>query len=262
MPWRNGGVIGQRNLPTQPAASGVWRLSELESARRGDSWPVMQSDPLWGSVAVLMHFNGANGSTVFTDSSSNALAVPGLLGAQISTVQSQFGGSSLYLDGTGAHLLTAVTSVLNIGGGDFTIEFFVRLGTGGGLNGHIVQIGTSDAARFTIYAASRSSIVLFTPSANRITRTGISTNVWYHVAVVRVLATNTTSMYVDGVRAGTYTGGISISGNSQMALGRNPNDSLSANFLDGYIDELRITKAARYSGATMTVPFLPFPDGP
>jgi hypothetical protein len=262
MPWRNGGLIGQRNLPSQETASGVWRLPEIESARRSDSWPSVQSDPLWESVALLMHFNGANGSTAFTDSSSNALAVPGFDNAQISTSQSRFGGSSLYLDGVGDYLLSAVSPVLNIAAGDFTIEFFVRLGTGGGSNGHIIQIGTSDAARFTVYAPSRTSIALFTPSANRITRTGISTNVWYHVAVVRVLATNTTSMYVDGVRAGTYTGGISISGNSQMALGRNPNDSLAVNFFQGNIDELRITKAARYSGATMTVPSLPFPDGP
>jgi len=77
MPWRNGGVIGQRNLPSSNSASGVWQLSEAESARRQDSWPFPSiSSPtevaglvLWldGSDR-LSFFSSAVGGSVLSES--------------------------------------------------------------------------------------------------------------------------------------------------------------------------------------------------
>jgi hypothetical protein len=56
---------------------------------------------------LLLHFNGANGSATFTNSSSNARTVTPSGNAQISTAQSVFGGSSLLLDGSGDYLTIA-----------------------------------------------------------------------------------------------------------------------------------------------------------
>ncbi|MFA6198935.1 MAG: LamG-like jellyroll fold domain-containing protein [Bacteroidales bacterium] len=73
-------------------------------------------------VKLLMRFDGANNSTVFTDESQNHF-VPVVTGSPvISTTQSKFGSSSLYLNGS---------SWLTIGNtnrftetGDFCIEFW------------------------------------------------------------------------------------------------------------------------------------------
>ena len=50
---------------------------------------------------ALLHFDGANNSTVFTDNSPFNQTVAVVTGTpKISTAMSRFGGSSLYLDGS------------------------------------------------------------------------------------------------------------------------------------------------------------------
>jgi len=55
-------------------------------------------DVYYPQTSLLMHFNGTNGSTTMTDSSKNNASVTVIGNAQISTAQSKFAGSSLYLD--------------------------------------------------------------------------------------------------------------------------------------------------------------------
>lgn len=64
MPWRNGGVIGQRNLPSGAGASGVWRLSEIESARRTGAWPTVAILPDISGLLVWLDANAV--STLLT----------------------------------------------------------------------------------------------------------------------------------------------------------------------------------------------------
>ena len=77
MPWRNGGVIGVKAAPRLPAASGVWSLSEIESAQRDPvAWPVPNSLPVTSGVLVWLDANEA--STLLTEvSGSTAVAMNG-----------------------------------------------------------------------------------------------------------------------------------------------------------------------------------------
>lgn len=73
MPWRNGGVIGKRNLPSISEASGVWRLGEIEAASRDAAWPV-SSLPSPNEVAGLMLWlDGADGATLYDSTSGGSL---------------------------------------------------------------------------------------------------------------------------------------------------------------------------------------------
>lgn len=72
MPWRNGGVIGKRNLSTQLAASGVWRLSEIESARREASWPAIAVLP---EIPGLLMWLDANAQDTLVTEAGGATAV-------------------------------------------------------------------------------------------------------------------------------------------------------------------------------------------
>lgn len=67
----------------------------------------LPTDPDFASVALLLHMDGANGSASFTDSSGNAHAVTANGGAQISTAQSKFGGSSADFDAVDSYLSVA-----------------------------------------------------------------------------------------------------------------------------------------------------------
>lgn len=60
-----------------------------------------------GTVISLMHFNGADGSTTFTDEAGISWSRQG--SAAISMADSVFGGSSLYLNGVDAGLRTTAT---------------------------------------------------------------------------------------------------------------------------------------------------------
>ena len=70
------------------------------------------ADPYYGYTSLLLNMDGANGSTSFTDSGPNALAVTAVGNAQISTTQSKYGGASAYFDGAGDYLTTPENSIV------------------------------------------------------------------------------------------------------------------------------------------------------
>ena len=75
-------------------------------------------DPQFGSVSLLLHGDGANGSTTIVDSSPTPKTVTAFGDAQISTAQSKFGGASIAFDGTGDYL-SANDGDLVLGTGSF-----------------------------------------------------------------------------------------------------------------------------------------------
>jgi hypothetical protein len=94
----------------------------LTAVETGDgSEQSIPDDPNYASVSLLLHMDGTNGSTVFTDLSPVPKVVTRFGDAQISTAQSKFGGSSAYFDGTGDYLTVASSADFGFGTGDFTI---------------------------------------------------------------------------------------------------------------------------------------------
>ena len=84
------------------------------------------ADQYISSVTLLLHCDGANTSTVFTDKSLTANVVTAYGNAAISTTQSKFGGSSAYFDGSGDYLTTASVNCCNFG----TTRVKIRAGRG------------------------------------------------------------------------------------------------------------------------------------
>src|ERR1700677_981632 len=94
-------------------------------------------DPYFNDVALLLHFDGTNGSTTYTDSSSyaNVLTTQGT--AALATAASKFGPTGLNLPGTTmrtSYVTMPVTGSsaqdINSTTADWTIEFWAQL-TGG-----------------------------------------------------------------------------------------------------------------------------------
>ncbi|NDC26016.1 MAG: hypothetical protein EBZ49_18055, partial [Proteobacteria bacterium] len=81
-------------------------------------------DPYISNVVLLLHMDGANGATTFTDSSTTPKSISRVGDAQISTAQSKFGGASLKLDGSSGYLTIPADTSLDMGANDFTIEFW------------------------------------------------------------------------------------------------------------------------------------------
>ena len=220
-------------------------------------------DPYFSSVSLLLHGNGTNGSTSIIDSSPSPKTVTAVDNAQISTVQSRFGGASIALDGSGDAVTTGPNSLLALGTGNFTVEAFIYpLSTTTTLASSRALIGNSNLywvigiSNGQLQAQTRNTAgtqyFAMSPAG------AISTNAWYHVAFVRF--SNVLSVYVNGVAGPTTAndGGLNLS-EEYVAVGLFNYVNFVASF-HGYMDDFRITKGiARYT-ASFAPPTAPFPD--
>lgn len=199
---------------------------------------VTDGDPYYSAVSLLLPMDGTNGSTTFTDSSLNGLTVTAVGNTQISTTQSKYGGASGYFDGTGDYLSLPSNSIFAIGTTDFTVEFWIYitarkaygyvLSTQGGTNGLYISF---DAAGNYLRLTNDTTVYAISSTLNL--------NQWYQVAVVR--SNGSSKIYVDGV-GGTAVACSTIFVQSGPLIG----GTASANYFQGYIDDLRISLFARY----------------
>jgi hypothetical protein len=215
-------------------------------------------DPNFLNVSLLLHGDGTNGSTTITDSSPSPKTVTAFGNAQISTAQSKFGGASIAFDGTGDYLSTPATSAFVFGTNNFTIELWVRFATVTGIQALYDQrLAVTPGPQPTLYT-NGSSLFYYFNNANRITIATVSTNQWYHLAISK--QGSSMRAFIDGVQGGsTYVDSTSYTTGANVLVGADfigPGGS----GLNGYIDDLRITKGvARYTG-NFTPPTAPFPD--
>jgi hypothetical protein len=78
-----------------------------------------ETDPSFASVSALLHFDGSDGSTTFTDVTGTIWTANG--NAQIDTAQSVFGGASGLFDGTGDFITTPDATKFSLSNADFCI---------------------------------------------------------------------------------------------------------------------------------------------
>jgi len=221
-------------------------------------------------VVLLLHMNGSNNSTTFTDSSSYARAITpaGSPSAYITTSLSKFGGASGYFVNA-PYLTIADASELAFGAGDFTIECWLRVAqTIGGTFKMIASQATGSTSNFAwalwynVGSPTNLGFSYSSDGTNRTTftsNTTLTTNTWFHVAVVRSGANLT--MYVDGTQVGSThnIGSASIYDSTANMLVASGYAGSPSNFWYGYIDEMRISKVAQYTG-NFTAPTAEFPN--
>lgn len=230
----------------------------------------MSGDPCFQAVSLLLHTEGSDAGTTFTDSSNNAFTVTANGNAKTSTAQYKYGSSSGLFDGAGDYLAIAQNDAFNVGTGDFTIEAWVRLTSQGNNYSSIIASGKTPFGAGAVYlmnvgtgapiVANRRKFTFGTYEANPalVGTTVANTGQWYHVAVTR--QGSSIRLFVDGAveSSGTNTQSINFS-TSGLRVGGNGWDGNPGSW-NGNIDEVRITKGiARYTAA-FTLPTEAFPD--
>ena len=212
------------------------------------------SDPNFSNVSLLLHGNGANGSTSIIDSSPSPKTVTAVGNAQISTAQSKFGGASIAFDGTG-DTLTVNSNLLD--GSTWTAEAWIRPAPIGTNERTIFSQYNSANANRTIFSITTTgSIKLFNGAQGTTTSSAtITANQWYHIAFVRSSATTVTA-FLDGIQVAQKTNFAGPTSTTTMIGGYFgfPDDQWN-----GWMDDIRVTTVARYT-ANFTPPTGPFPD--
>jgi hypothetical protein len=206
---------------------------------------VTQFDPYWANVSLLLHMDGSNGSTTFTDSSSSALTITtnGLTGPQISTSQSKFGGAGGLFDGSYDSL--SFTSISIGASEDVTIEGWIYP-TATSDEGIVGDNSGSNVQILTILGNQLSSYW----NGNEISGGIIVANTWQHVAITR--ESGTIRLFVNGVLGNTS------SGNTQPLLIGKIGFAAYRGLYSGFMDEFRVTKGiARYTSnfSPLATPF-------
>jgi hypothetical protein len=211
----------------------------------GSTYTVPTSPPTnITNTSLLLNFTNA---AIIDNTAKNVLETVG--NAQISTTQSKFGGASMAFDGSGDFVQTFASSPnLQFGTGDFTVEGWVYFNASG--QHGILQISTnpggfntSNTNSIAVQRSATGQWEIYAKNSNPQASATINQSQWYHFAVVR--SGTTTTFYVDGVATITVTSDSTNYTGSYIGLGAIYSTAVP---LNGYIDDLRITKGiARYT---------------
>lgn len=203
---------------------------------------------------VLLHMDGSNGATTFTDVAAGATphTFTAAGNAQISTAQSKFGGASGLFDGSGDTISTPANADMNLGSGDWTIDCWVRRASTGAYHYICSRVNGGSPYDGWYLGISNSDKVIFNTDSNvtRITSSSsIPANAWTHIALVR--SGTTITLYIDGVADGTWTGNAQAHSSYALVIG-------SASFggvdFNGHIDEFRLSVGIARWTANFTPP--------
>lgn len=242
-----------------PISFGSAAISSLAVGSTAVSKVCLGANQAWPACtpsAMLLHFDGSNGSASITDSSANAATATAYGSAAISTSQSKFGGSSLYLDGSSSGRVTVAdyTGGACSFSGDFTVEAWVYPISAASYRTIATRYnGSNDAwlLRFDGTGTDLTSVAWYSGSATGSYYNFAATiplNQWHHVAVTR--QGTSVKCFLNGAQIGSTqtNGGVMTGGSAGTMIGASDQSGYEFPF-DGYIDDFRIVDGlAVYQG--------------
>jgi hypothetical protein len=192
-----------------------------------------------------------------TDKSQNAVTVTVQGTVTVDSSVKKVGNSSLKFAGALTDYLTVPSSSLFAFPGDFTIEFWTYANQWGQRSGATVYFcnGVLNQFQLAVYPATQIELYLNGSSFINVPLSASIVGRWMHIALVR--SGSTITIYENGTAVGSGASSYSVPASICYVgrqLPRSPTDY--GHNLDGYIDDLRVTKGARYT-ANFTPPTAP-----
>lgn len=224
-----------------------------------------------GATVLRLSMDGVAGTAI----SASADALGGVLsrigtGITYSSI-GQFGQSAYFPGGAtgptagcsyavGQALEMARNANYEIGGGDFTVEAWIRPASVSGYKSIVYNYESCSGTRGWGLGLNGSKIVYNQPSTtgDKVTSfaSTISANVWTHVALVKT--GTSVKLYVNGVQdatVGTYTSyTATISASTNLRIGNAHTTDLP---FVGLLDDIRIIKGGAAYGSNFTPPTVP-----
>lgn len=213
--------------------------------------PNPNSDPFWDDTILFMPFES---DTQYADLKGNTTT------------------PAFFVDHTNTDVYGSVAhnNSFNLGNSNFTIECFVNLTVDTGFQHFIFSFYDTTSPyqnpwlRFFFFTTGALLLDIITTAEGYASINSgsftFATGIWYHVAVTRNGSSWT--MWVNGTAYGSLTDNRTFPASSDLKInllhGSNPAQANGVLRLLGNINNLRITKACRYT-ATFTPPSIPLP---
>jgi hypothetical protein len=169
-------------------------------------------------------------------------------------------GGSMYFDGSGDSLSIANNTALNLGSGNFTVEAWFRTTVDLGASSYAIHFGKWNTGAFEYLLDYNSGSLRWFNAGNAglpiiTAATTITSNTWYHVAVVR--SDNTTTLYLNGVSVGTPSTNTTYTNLTAPLMIGYKSDGNGTGFYTGYISNFRLVKGTAVYTANFTPPTAP-----
>lgn len=212
-------------------------------------------DPYGAYVVALLHCEGANGGTTFTDERGHTF---GRQYSALTTVTSDFKAGTASINFPGTDFLTSADNAdWEFAAGDFTIELFAKASSYAGSIFN-KRAGTGTAAfsvqSETLYMSSNGATY---DIASAVSLGTFTTGSWIHLALSR--SGSNIRFFMNGALAATVSSASAITNNAgALQFGGTDNGGSITDAFTGKMDEIRVTKGvARYTAA-FTPPTAPF----
>lgn len=207
---------------------------------------------------LLMHMDGANNGTIFINSANDTQITNPTTFSSITTTgitssnAFKFGSTSAIFRRSTANRMIRVNNAPTknfngaFGTDDFTIEAWVNPSVNAAEYQTIMATRTTYTSSIpSVWALGYHQLMPYFFSDKMVLQAGsLPLNTWSHVAVVRFNGILT--MYVNGMAVATSTSIYNFTDDSQFTIGGNTDGSEPIN--QGYVDEVRVSKIARYTG--------------
>jgi len=207
------------------------------------------------NTKLLLHMDTLDYSGIV---SGNTYKIPTFIGtAQLDTAQYKFGSSSLLLDGNSDYISFPDSNDWFLVNEDFTIDFWVRFSSVSSSQPFVEQYEDSNNA-FTIYWSSSSEQLVFNhynggaDKAFYYCSWSPSIDTWYHVVVER--SGSNCLMFIDGVSQSVSSSQAFITGTNISGILKIGYRQATSTYLNGYIDEFRISKGIARWTTDFSVP--------
>lgn len=208
----------------------------------------------FSAVSLLLHCDGAENGTTFTDSSSspktitkNGTVVTATAGPKFGTACASFNAGNASLDAPSQAF----------GTGDFTVEFWALVNSFASNSPTLCDNRTvTPTAAFVIYNSTSltNQISFFAAGSNRATGS-MSTNAFDHLAISR--KSGVSKFFINGVQQGSDYSDSNNYDHTTLRFGAN---LTNVSGLGGRMDDIRVTLGYGRYTSNFTPPSSAFPD--
>ena len=278
---KSGRIVGNQRVLSKASRGGsvhgaeeIYYYNTLDAQQTGgvvskvrtapDGWVKANTDPFYttnmihlDSIAPYHHimkdYSGNNNDDFIHEQSQNKTMTVTRFGPAYQDWSTLFLGTR---DSTGGYYSVDHYTNQILSTGSFTIEFWMKKTANYPNPMYIISKGStanvSPGLGWTVYSTTNDGIAFYDAQGNSNTTTSgitLSTDIWYHVAVVRnSTATNDTRIYIDGqvYANGTSTGNFTDSNTLFIATDRVATTGFTQ--FKGNLTDIRISNSSKYSG--------------